>query len=37
MPHRFQRKQMTVRAFAWVLVTRLFGVAVLAAIYLGKQ
>jgi hypothetical protein len=35
MVHRFHRREMAARAFAWVLVALLFGIAVLAAIYRG--
>jgi hypothetical protein len=37
MPHRFQRRPLAVRVLAWSLVTLLFGIAVLAAIYQGSQ
>jgi hypothetical protein len=33
MAHPFQRKQLATRVLAWVLVTLLFSIAVLAAIY----
>jgi hypothetical protein len=36
MVHHFHRRQVTARAFAWVLVALLFGIAVLAAIYRGS-
>jgi hypothetical protein len=36
MARRFQRKQLAARATALVLVTMLFSIAILIAVYLGS-